>query len=323
MPVISLTITESEAQDVSGIPNTITVSTNIPAIIFFTLNGENPGYNSSVYVSPIKLPQYLSEFTLKIFATDGNNSSAIFSQTYTADLSSIKNIYSGNARFPQATINDQGITDGNSRFPFGSNGDNDKVTYTGIGNSDNTILNQSKPATISNAFDATGQPTGFSNEVLDPFGKIITDKNVKIMGKNGTTEFIQEQSNNTDKLFNPKALVIYHDADNEDPLTPSIINRSNFSLENPESTKNGILLSAGNLNTPTITGSFIKSHYNPRTGNVTSYYRDSSVNRWIISEWKYTPTAPNTTSISNVVFGRGDGARFVFPWTLWKKRTLM
>src|SRR5258705_9262425 len=99
MPVISLIVTQSASETISGIPDTITVSTNIPAIIFYTLDGTIPDTNSAVYFAPIHLPTYLAEVILTILASDGSDTSATFIQTYTADLSSISNLTQG-ARFP-------------------------------------------------------------------------------------------------------------------------------------------------------------------------------------------------------------------------------
>jgi hypothetical protein len=322
--VISLSVTRSASETISGIPDTITISSSVPSIIFFTLDGTAPNTNSSVYALPIRLPTHLSSITINILATDGKDSSAIVTRTFTADLSTVINLSSG-AKFPQATMANVGNSaNGNSKFPFGTSDPSANVRYTGIGNSDNTVYDESLPS-IPNGFDANGVATSFSNDIQDVFGRppAPEDKNVTIIGKNGPVEYTQEFSSNNDKLFNPKALVVYHDASNRDPLVPTIINRPHFSLENPESIKDGILLSTHNLNSPTITGSFIKSHYNPNTGTMKTYYRDSAVNRWIISEWQYTPTAPNLGSFSNLVFGREPGSQYVYPWHLWMRRTLM
>lgn len=325
MAVISITITQSSTQTIPGIPDTITIASNIPALIFFTLDGLDPNYNSSVYSNPIQLPQQNKNLTLKVYATDGTDSSAIITQNYTGDFSGIKNIYSGNARTAQSTSNNnaQSLSAGNSLFPFGTNTNIDNINYSGVGNPDNTVYNEGISNPIPNAFDENGNPTSFSNLPIDPFGQVPIDKNVKLIGKNGPVQYVQEESNSDDKLFNPKALVIYHDANNLDPLTPQIINRSAFSLENTESIKDGILLTTHHLNSPTITGSFIRSFYNPNTGKMTNYYRDASVNRWIISSWDFSPTNPNLGSLGRIVFGREEGSQYVYPWILWQKRTLM
>lgn len=321
MAVISLIITQSEEETVPGIPNYITISANIPSIIFFTLDGTDPNSNSSVYINPIQLPTYQSELTLKVFATNGNDNSGIITQIFVGDISGIENITYG-AKFPQAITNlSNNATSNNSLYPFGSNFHNDNVFYTGIGNSDNTIFDQNLPSE-PNAYDGDGNPAAFSNSPLDPFGTKSLNKNTEIIGKQLPTEYTPEFSSSTDKLFDPKALVIYHDGDNIDPLTPQMINRPLFSLENPEVYKGMDILSPGALESSTATGSFIGSHYNPTDGTMNYYYRDSTTNRWIISKFQYTPTAPKRDAFSSLVFGRENGSQYVYPWVLWRRNVL-
>lgn len=320
MAVISLTVTNSSEQTISGIPDTVTVSSNVPCIIFFTLNGEDPSFNSSVYIGPIRLPIHLPSVTLKIKASDGTDSSLLVSETFYADLSTIKNITDG-ARFPQTTVVTDGRNVSGSLFPFGNSHPSSNSEYTGDPNPSNTVYNESLTS-IPNGYDANGNEASFTNEPIGTFDRPLLNKNVTLIGKNGPTEYTQEYSSTTDKLFNPKALVIFHDTTNTDPSSPVIINRSNFSLENPEM-NGGSGLSLPPVNTATSTGSFISSHYNARTGMVKSYYRDSATNRWIISQWQYTPTGPVTNGFTGLVFGREPGSRYVFPWTLWPKRTFM
>src|SRR5690606_9985489 len=82
MPVITLTITESPIQIVSGIPQMISMSANIPSTIFYTLDGTEPTTSSDVYISSIKLPVEQHTIVLKAFATDGTDTSLVVSRTY-------------------------------------------------------------------------------------------------------------------------------------------------------------------------------------------------------------------------------------------------
>ncbi len=56
MATISIIIEESEAEVVSGIPKTVSITTNVPATIFYTLDGSDPNLFSTIYMSPIFLP---------------------------------------------------------------------------------------------------------------------------------------------------------------------------------------------------------------------------------------------------------------------------
>jgi len=79
---ISLIITESDLEKIAGVPSFLTVETNVPASIFYTLDGSTPDINSNIYIDQINLPSNFSKVTVKIFATNGIENSAIFSQTY-------------------------------------------------------------------------------------------------------------------------------------------------------------------------------------------------------------------------------------------------
>ena len=61
---------------------TITLKTNIPATIYYTLNGTTPTTNSSKYTTPITIT---TTTILKYFAVYGINKSQVYSQTYIID----------------------------------------------------------------------------------------------------------------------------------------------------------------------------------------------------------------------------------------------
>lgn len=335
MSVISITLIASDPGLTPGIPETLTVETDIPATVFYTLDGSSPDANSSVYVAPILLPSSLHQITIKLFATNGSDTSAIISQTYTADLSAVQT-RSGD-RMAQSTISNLGnAANNNSKFPFGDNSPQTDFQYLQIGSPDNTIYDQSKSAS-PNAFDADGNPAGFSNQPLSDFGipqsttdfegrtgkGIGTKVPVEIIGKQGPTEYTQEISSKADKLFNPKAMVIYLDSTTDDPSNPHIVMRPHFSLQNSEVYADGGLnFSAIGLDNAGITGSFVRRTYNPNDHTLTYYYRCSSTNRWIISNTPFASSNSNVGVLDSVVFPReGAGAR-VFQWALFKNQRL-
>ena len=64
---ITLTITESDNQFVSGIPEYVTLSASSPATIFYTTNGDSPlPDESEIYVDYIFMPTDRSYVSLKI-----------------------------------------------------------------------------------------------------------------------------------------------------------------------------------------------------------------------------------------------------------------
>src|ERR1700733_172706 len=86
---ISITITESSSQTMPGIPDTITLSTNVPATIFYTLDKRIPNTLSPVYLSPILMPQNLLTVVLNIFASNGIDSSTVITQIYNINSSEV------------------------------------------------------------------------------------------------------------------------------------------------------------------------------------------------------------------------------------------
>lgn len=339
MSVISITISPSAKQTLPGIPDSISLSTNEPATIFFTLNGATPDVYSSIYLIPIVMPQNLLSVMLTIFATNGVDNSAIITQTYSTTPDQLPAFHPGAKVSHSATTNLNNTSTTNSLFPFGTDGQNPNYRYTGTQNAGITVYDPSKPATPA-GFDGSGNPGAFVNNQTSSniqFKQVYSTTNAegevsigvgnlpaktKIVGNPYAKEYVQEQSSTADKLFNPRAMVVYQDVSNEDPLTPVIINRGEFSLENPEIVRDGALLFNSSLDIPPTQGSFVRREFNPRTGNFTCYYRDNTVNRWIISTFPYQPTKQDVGALYQMVFPRDPGVGMVFKW-VWNQRVVL
>lgn len=337
MSVISITITPSTQQILPNVPALITLSTNIPAIIFYTLDGRTPNTNSPVYVAPIVMPELLN-ITLSILAVNGVDSSGVIVQTYSANVSEITTIV--NDRLPHSVVNNlDGNAGDNSLFPFGTNSPLPNVEYGNPGSAGTTVYNQSLPTAVSQGFDANMNPAVFTNQPPSFYqfnevystttydgesGKGIGNlpATVQIIGSPYPKEYRPEISSTADRLFDPRALVIYQDTTTEDPTNPTIIMRQNFNLENPEIVRDGNLLQNAALDQETSTGVFVRRDYNPRTNMVTNSYFDSSVNRWIFSSSVYQPTTAGLGDLGRMVFGRGSAGNKVFSWKWNYFRTL-
>ena len=100
-------------------------------------------------------------------------------------------------------------------------------------------------------FDAEGNPAGYTNKPIQAFkfkqvysttnneGEVFPGvgnlpATVTILKKSTPSEYRPEQSSFSDKIFNPRALVIFQDSTTEDPTNPVHINRPYFSLEDTE-----------------------------------------------------------------------------------------
>lgn len=324
MAVISITILEFGNQGMAGLPKTVSLSANLPATIFYTLDGTAPTTNSSVYVGPIAMPTAPSTIVINIYATNGTDSSAIITKTYGADIS--KN------RLPHASVT--GIQNGPNLGMFGSGNPGTSFNYNNPANSGITQNAAGSTVIASGNFDSNGNPIGGTDLPLEQYSQIYstTDSigqkgkgignlpgNVNILPKQD--QYGPESQNKSDRLFNPRALVTYQDSALEKPDDPVQINREFMSLENQEVVRDGALLFSTALDSPTVTGGFLRSYVNPRDNTITYYYFDSSVGRWLISKQPFPQTTP-VDNLSGMVFGREKCIGKVYAWRLFARRSL-
>jgi len=328
MTVISISITESPVQIVAGIPVSISLSTNIPSNIFYTLDGTEPDINSEIYLSPIKLPTNNPGVTIKIFATDGLNQSSIITKYYGSSIATARNFYD--------SVSNINTGPNQSQYPFGSNTMSGAPIY---GQEAGDFVNSaSNPTKIPDGYNGTGTntPASFTNKPINEYEIVFSETD-----REGNTGYgigtlpskttiiprssVPEYSDANSPFFNPKAMVIFQD-NTKEPYDPNItqIMRSSFSLQNPETARDGALLFTTALDGNVPSGSFLKSHYNPKDNTITYYYFDSSVSRWIISKSSYIPAQNPTANLSRMVFGRDKGTNgFVFKWIPFQYRTLI
>ena len=253
MSVISLSIIESEEQIISGIPRFVSITTNIPSTIFYTLDGSDPTINSTIYVDKIimpTLPGINLQVTLKVFATNGINSSPIISNTYETNI--LNNTRTSRTDTNQAP---NSIPPGNSKFPFGSDYNQSNILYTGSpGNTGVTVDSPLIPE-ISNGFDGNQNPNNFTNLPLNSSNYNLvysttnaqgeTGKGIGTLPGNVTIERptdAYEISDVNDKFFNPKSLVIFQDYTQDDPTKPPVINKLNYTNINPGTIRDGVYL---------------------------------------------------------------------------------
>jgi hypothetical protein len=328
MSVISVAITNSAEEITKGIPRSIAISTSSIATIFYTLDGTTPDTASNVYFSAIQTPTNKSGLVLKVFATDGTDSSPVLTFEYGTVLT---------GRLPHSTVTGTSISDTNSLFPFGSNVPRGDAKFGPNANAGLTIenpFNTSLPQ-ISNGFDDQGTPNDFTNATLDSYPIIysITDsigQTGRGVGNLPATVTVSpsvappEVSNRSDKLFNPRALVVYQDQSLESPDDPAFLNREYFSLQNPEKYADGNLFFNAGLDSPAASGAFVKNHFNPKDNTMTYYYFDSSSNRWIISKQPYQEKDPDMYNFAQMVFPRNkpEGGGVVFAWRQFARRIL-
>ncbi len=152
MAVISVTITQSSEQVVSGIPKTVSIATNIPATIFYTLDGTDPTLFSTMYTGPIFLPFDKLVAALKVLATNGTDYSPIVVETY------MTNIVDSNARLPHAATTAEAGSVIPNAYPFGTPPYQPQQGYLNPADSGRTVLNPALPSSPTGS-DGQGNPT--------------------------------------------------------------------------------------------------------------------------------------------------------------------
>lgn len=328
MTVISIIVTESTEQVISGIPRTITIGTNVPSTIFYTLDGTVPTLFSNIYTGPITLAIDKLTIIVNILATDGVNYSPIITETYTTNILH-------NARLPHSATT--APTDPNLQdlYPFGNPPLQPNGMFLNPGDAGVTVDDPSLP-TVSNGFDGAGNANNFTNKPFNSenYNISYSTTNVENIPGNGIGTLPaqvkikpnippSETTQQFTKTFDPRAFVIFQDFSKEDPNDPVQINKQFFTLEDPEKVRDGNNFYVSGLDAPPANGSFLRSHYNPRDNTISYYYLDTWANRWIISKQEFKPTGSfdGNLSVFPVDSKNGRPSR-VFEWIPFRRRVL-
>lgn len=331
MAVISISVTESLEQIVSGIPVSVSLSTNIPAMIFYTLDGTTPNLYSNIYTGPISISTDSPTAILSIFATNGTDNSAVLIETYQTD------ILGQDARFSHSGTNAH-VNSNQSTIdpaPFGSPPIQPHQQYLGPGEAGLTVYNPEFPAGPPTGYDGQGNPTGFTNNQekslpTKKFPFIYSDSNFEGMEGYGIgtlppstiipPKAPPEQSDINSMTFDPRAFVIIQDLTKPvDPNLPPHINRMHFTLENVERTREGNQYFNVGPDAPPVSGTYVRREFNAANNTMKYYYIDTTQNRWIISTVPYTPKADQYNYAASVKSGWGvRGSNNVYQWIPFK-----
>lgn len=338
MTVISVSIVESSEQVISGIPKMVSVSTNIPATIFYTIDGTIPTNFSNIYIGPIFLPFDKLSVTLNILASNGINSSPILTEIYSSNILN-------DTRLPHSSTDVQPGTNIPDLYPFGTNIAQPLGTYLNPGEAGTNVFDPSLPSTgtgfvgdgyVDQDGYISGTETGFTNKpfTLQNYNIIYSTSDVEgntgpgigNLPANVTIKPQDDQPEESDQFsnfFDPRALVIFQDVRKENPADPPIINSMSFTFENPEKARDGNAFFTSGLDSPPNSGSFVSSFYNARENTVTSYYFDSWANKWLIMTAPFVQNGTYDGNLSQVFRGRDTGTvGIVIEWNLYARRVL-
>lgn len=333
MPVISLTITSSPIQRIAGIPLNISLETNIPATIFYTLDGTTPTASSTIAIGIIELPTDQISITLNTFATNGIDTSAVITRTFGPNIIGVRQ-----SRDKVYGLDLQPLPNDNSAY-FGNPSPNPDVRYGNVGGI--TVDEPGVPGypvgydgTATNTPAAeTDKPYNLENYEIKYSERTVDNPNpspevgtlpayVKIIVPPEPKNYSDANS----KLFDPRALVIIQDGRNppEDQTTP-MINRQFFSMNdrpNVGEKHNGIPFNTSAFEGNPITGTFLKPHYNSKDDTWIFPYHDRETNQWIFSIEPVQRTSRSQPMTQVLMPQRTDGERKVFRWIPFKRSRL-
>ena len=283
--MIILTVIESEIELIAGIPESVQVTANIPANIYYTFDGEEPDENSlQASSSKVIFPTDQNSFTFKCVAFDGYYYSETFEKGYTVSSADIKNTRKGNEGGLVIFEYGQPITES---FTYDSDGfDAQEITK----------IRDSVDFKTS-VTDDQGIPVESTKSFIN-FAKTALKDNDEIVSS----------PNNDNVNFDPRAKVVIIDGSSEEKMNNQsvrIINRpyDAFEFVSPFYKENESKFRS------IISGNLVRYVYNNQTGEVTFYYYESVESRWIISKQK---TDPKSFNFGKIKYGRGN--RFVFRW---------
>jgi hypothetical protein len=279
--VILLTLQESDEEIISGIPEIIILTSNIPSTIFFTLDGTDPDTSSEMYVDGITMPTSGLTVTLKAIAISGIIQSAILEETYSTDQSSLSR---------SRLVGDEGI----NLLPPGSTvTDNLSVDEDGLASQSSSI-----------PFVDLGIKASTTNNIGEEISGDTTIDFINLPDRTIIQSAPSVSSPNNNASFDPRASLIIIDGttqENIDNQTVRIINRPRLSMDLTSRVHTNSL-SEQQL----VTSSLVRTMRNPATGVITFYYRDSRENRWIkstqITEQADISISTTATSPSSFVF---------------------
>ncbi len=298
MAVISISVKEYGPWFISGVPRQVALDTNIPAIVYYTLDGSEPTSSSSVYVSPISLPTS-GTVILRALAVSGADRGAL-NLTFYSDSTKLF--------FPRRSDYTGGL--------------GIVVDAYGV----ETVVTDGYGPDAYNFVDVPVRNSDYELEDLDiKFSKendYFVGPGVMIKMGIPPEEFWQDNAidmdasspNNNNVFFNPRSLYIVMDG------RDGYEDQSVYPINRPwEGTTNLVKYLQGKSfyrPSPYISGGHVKSFYNRDTKTSVAYYFDHNELRWIKSIQTYdTDTYPERLGDRNLT-----GGPLVFAW-IYNKRS--
>ena len=261
MAVVTLTFTASEEEIVSGIPRTVTIESNIPSTIYYTLDGTVPTYNSPIYIETIDMLDNTNSITLSAFGIDSDGYEGdILTQVFAPDTTRIditRNV--GAEGFVIDRFSDL------TNIEDGFDADGDPIRFIDKDIIDLDIIHSSR--------GRLGIAEGTQVEILVPDPSDTAnpfDDNFEAFSTNEDAQF-----------FNPYAKTIVIDNRIENDI--QILNRPFGSIRKTMSRNSWGQKEIMGADETYISGGFVRTFYSSKRNTMVSYYFDQNELRHIKS----------------------------------------
>jgi len=292
MAIITISLKEYGPWFISGVPRQIAFSTNIPSVIYYTLDGTEPTILSSVYYEPVTL-QTTGTVRVRALAISGLDTGT-FDIIFSTDSSRLY--------FPRRSdyVGGEGIViDAYGVTPVvidGYGADSNENVIVPVRRSDYPLEE------LDIKYSRTG-PDGYGPGTLIRMG--LPPESYY---QDNAVDSNASSPNDDNVFFNPRSLYIVidgRDGYSDESVYP--INRPYGSTTNVVKYLQGKSLYSPS---PPLTGGFVRSFINGDSDIRVSYYYDTVENRWIKSIQTFdASTYPKRLGERNLT-----GGPIVFRW---------
>jgi hypothetical protein len=281
--MIELTLLQSEKEVLSGIPEYIEFETSEVSDVYYTLDGTVPSDSSFLADGRVYMPTTLGSVTVKAIAISSLSVSAILEYEFFTN--------STNLSSPRR-IGDEGV------IVMLSNSESEESLSL---NSDGYAAQELRSESMS--YDLKGSET--DSQGLGLSGGKTSFSFVNKIAKVLTQDSFGTSSPNNNIYFDPKAKLVYMSGFSTGDLENQVVKIVNRTYNSFEPTS-AYYEERRHRSDPLVTGNYVRSYYNPKTGKYVSFYWESLESKWIISEQAVEPQPSSGYPSSK--------SRFVFRW---------
>lgn len=288
MAVVTLTFTGSDDEIISGIPETMSITSNIPATIFFTIDGTVPTTSSPIYVGSFEMPSGVNSVILSAFGVDNNGIfGPILTQVFAPDTSEItvaRNIKGEGFILDRADTGED--------VPDWYDAEGAPARFIDVDLETLDIIREDR------GFEGIAEGTEIKVGVPDP-------DSTSSLVDNG---FVPFSTPEIGEMFNPDARMILIDNRKSNDL--QLILRGFGGLHDPYKEFGGKRIREPADDSTYVSGGFVRRFYNSKNNVMVSYYFDHNEGRHI----RNIQELPSDITSTNNVGVRSVGQPLVFEW---------